>query len=140
MDSASDIKTDDTHAAEVGIVTFEGREFASGGFSIDLERGRMLAYVGKGEPFQHRSGHVTSYNLQTWGGEHLAPIVRTDSHLPACGDSCRCLRGPRGFCNITGRPTALYSFLTLEPIAGFHWYGRGLGAGMCIKMRRGRKA
>ena len=140
MDSASDIKTDDTRAEELAIFMHEGHEFASGGFSIDLEHGRMLAYVGKGEPFQHRTGHVTSYNLQTWGGEHLAPIVRTDSHLPACKDSCRCLSGPRGFRNMTGRPTALYSFRTLEPIAGYHWYGRGLGAGCALKLRRGRKA
>ena len=131
MDSRSDIKTDDTRAEEVGIIVHEGREFVSGGFSVDLENGRMVAYV---------KATLEGYILQTWGGETLARLKRTDRHPPTCGDSCRCFAGPRGFANLTGRPTALYSFRTLDPIAGFHWYGRGLGAGRVLNLRRGRKA
>ena len=141
MDSYSEIKTDDTRAAEVGVVTFEGREYASGGFSVDVERGRMIGYVTRGEPYQHQSGPVTSYSLTTWDGQFLVRIERTDRHQASQGASFygftgnRRSGGPVGF-----HDTKLQSFRTLDPIAGFYWYGRGLGAGMVLKLRRGRKA
>jgi hypothetical protein len=135
MEHTSIIQTDDTRASELGIVTFQGKEFAAGGFMLDLDRGRMIGYVTKGEPYQHASGTVTSYALTTWEGLFLSRLTRTDRHLPACLSYCRCRGGgPTGF------GTPLQSFRTLDPIAGFHWYGRGLGAGMSLKLRRGRKA
>ena len=143
MDSSGDIKTDDTRAEEIGIIVHEGREFASGGFSIDLEHGRMVAYVVEHKPPmdgpREPSGFVR-YTLTTWGGQTLAQLERTDRHSALCRYSCFCFAGPRGFRNMTGRSTALYSFRTREPIAGYHWYGRGLGAGCALKLRRGRKA
>ena len=133
MDSYSEIKTDDTRAAEVGVVTFEGRDFAAGGFSIDVEAGRMIGYVTQGERKDNTC--AIGYTLTTWDGQPLARLVRTDRHSPACKAYCRCRGGgPTGF------GTPLQSFRTLDPIAGFYWYGRGLGAGMILKLRRGRKA
>ena len=140
MDSASDIKTDDTRAAEVGIIMHEGREFASGGFSIDLEQGRMIAYVVEHKLGPRECSGFVRYTLETWGGEFLSALARTDRHSALCRNSCRCYAGPRGFRNVAGHPTALYSFRTRAPIAGYHWYGRGLGAGCALKLRRGRKA
>jgi len=128
MDSASDIKTDDTRAEEIGIIVHEGREFASGGFSIDLEHGRMVAYV---------KATLEGYILQTWEGQTLARLKRTDNHPRMLQGyyGHRLSRGPMGF-----NGTRLESFRTLDPIAGYHWYGRGLGAGCALKLRRGRKA
>ena len=119
MDSSGDIKTDDTRAEELGIIVHEGREFASGGFSIDLERGRMVAYV-TAIPVS-KDGKSTQSFLTTWKGERIARLIWTGY--------------ARGF-----RRTRLECYSTAEPIAGFHWYGRGLGAGCALKLRRGRKA
>jgi len=139
MDSSGDIKTDDTRAAEVGIIMHEGREFASGGFSIDLEHGRMIAYVVEHKPPmdgpRERSGFVR-YTLTTWGGQTLAQLERTDP-----GRWYTTMGGTRvkgG--SIPAFGAWLMAFRTVDPIAGFHWYGRGLGAGMALKLRRGRKA
>jgi hypothetical protein len=114
VSSYSDIKTGDTRANELGVITFEGREFAASGFSVDVERGRMVAYVSRNEHGQ--------YWLTTWTGERLARLHRSGSSRT-------------GFYG-----TRLESFKTVEPIAGFHWYGRGLGEGCVLKLRRGRKA
>ena len=77
------------------------------------------------------------YILQTWGGQTLGRIKRTDNHPRMLqgyyGHRLSC--GPMGF-----NGTRLESFRTLDPIAGYHWYGRGLGAGCALKLRRGRKA
>ena len=133
MESKSTIVTDDTQAAEVGVVTFEGRDFAAGGFSIDVEAGRMVGYVTERKG-QYLDGPVARFILTTWDGQFLARLERTDRHLPACRSYCRCRGGgPIGF------GTPLQAFRTLDPIAGFYWYGRG-GAGMVLKLRRGRKA
>lgn len=119
MDSKSDITTDDTRAAEVATVTFQGREFSAGGFYVDVERGRMIAYV---------SGTLGGgrETLTTWEGTRIAGLRVTG-------------RG-QGFGGYWGRPAELIAYQTTEPVAGFYWYGRGLGAGMVLKLRRGRKA
>ena len=140
MDSASDIKTDDTRAEELALFTHEGHEFASGGFMIDVERGRMIAYVVEHKPPMDGPRGRSGFVLTTWGGQTLAQLERTDRHSALCRHSCFCFAGPRGFRNETGRSTTLYSFRTLDPIAGYHWYGRGLGTGFALRLRRGRKA
>ena len=98
---------------ERATIVFEGREFVAGGFSVDLESGRMVAYVTRNEYGQ--------YWLTTWNGERLARLHKS-------GESRTGFHG-----------TMLESFKTVEPIAGYHWYGRGLGAGMMLRLRRGRK-
>lgn len=131
----SDIKTDDTRAAELGVFKHEGREYAALGFTVDVERGRMVAYV------TERDGPASRYFLTTWEGAFLARLVRTDRHQSPTGASFygatlnRRRGGPVGF-----HDTKLESYRTLDPIAGYHWYGRGLGSGMILKLRRGRKA
>lgn len=130
MESRSDIKTGDTQAVEVGVIRHEGREYASGGFWIDLERGRIVAYVSKApEPFRQMIrlpggigvSRVVAYSLTTWKGEPLAPLVKT-------GES-------RGFYGVR-----LQHFQTTSPIAGFYWYGKGLGENMMLRLRKGRAA
>lgn len=113
MDHHSDIKTDDTRAEELAVVVHEGQEFACGGFAIDVETGRMIAYVSLNEQGQ--------YWLTTWQGERLARL--------------HCSGVSRGFWS-----TRLEHFRTIEPIAGFYWYGKGLGVGMMLRLRKGRKA
>jgi len=137
MDSISEIKTDDGHAEEIGIIMHDGHECAAGGFYIDIERGKMIAYVKRHEETRQDKGGqpytVRSYSLHTWGGQHLARLLRTDHHAP----SHYSLRpsGPVGFYG-----TRLQCFRTLDPIAGYYWHGRGLGAGMLLRLSRGRKA
>lgn len=136
VDFKTDMKTDDTRAAELAIVVHEGKEFASGGFSIDLERGRMIAYVRGDEgkridpthgfstrnlAYRSGVGHSAPLELVTWGGEWLSGLNYT-------GES-------RGF-----HGTLLLHFQTREPIAGYYWHGKGLGTGMALKLHRGRKA
>lgn len=122
MKSTSILKTDDTHAEELGIVEMDGREFTAGGFWIDVEKGRMLAYVTQdAEPpagFPYLSPELW---LTTWGGEKLVRLARVGR--------------ARGF-----NRTKLECFTTKAPIAGYHWYGRGLGVGMSLRLKRASKA
>lgn len=117
--SRSEITTDDTRAAEAATFVHEGREFTAGGFSIDVEAGRMIGYVGT-DP---ESGRPI---LITWHGKKLADLAVTGR--------------ASGFRDMTGRRTKLVCYYTRQPIAGFYWYGRGLGSGMSLKLKRGQKA
>lgn len=114
MDTKINIAANDTRVAEVAVVSFEGVEHAAYGFTLDLEAGRMIAY-----PSGRWPGDLW---LTAWGGERICRLKRTG-------------RSRAGF-----HGTALESFVTLEPVAGYYWHGRGLGVGMLLKLRRGRKA
>ena len=113
MDSKSDITTDDTLAIESATITLNGHSFTNGGFSIDLERGKMIAYV--------EANEFGQYWLTTWHGQRLARLHKSGE--------CWGFNG-----------TKLECFKTSEPISGYHWYGKGLGAGMMLRLNRGRKA
>lgn len=116
------IKIHDTQAAEVGVFSHEGREYAAGGFHCDMERGRMLGYVSQdAAPPEGFPYEPCSLWLTTWDGQKLVRLARTGS--------------ARGFCR-----TKLECYYTRVPFAGYYWYGRGLGVGMCLSLRRGRKA
>lgn len=126
MRTKSTIHTADAQAFETAAITLGGREYTAGGFAIDMDRGRMIGYV---------HAEMEGYTLTTWDGQTVARLKRTDNHARQ-NYGYYGLRGsgPVGF-----HGTSLQSFRTLDPIAGFHWYGRGLGAGMVLKLRRGRK-
>ena len=134
MNHRSDYTTDDTRASEIGVLSHNGHEYAAGGFSIDLEAGRMIAYVSEAP---HSASRVDRYLLTTREGVVVARMARTDSHTREFCRYGQCCRGksPRGFGGV-----ALQCFRTLEPIAGYYWYGKGLGAGMMLRLKRGRKA
>ncbi len=119
MDSKSDIKVDDSKAAEVGIIVHNGREFAAMGFTVDVESKRMVAYVS--EKAVSADGKSTQSFLTTWEGQELCRLIWTGY--------------ARGFYR-----TRLNCYYTAKPIAGYYWFGRGLGKGMILKLRRGRKA
>lgn len=112
MQSRSDLTIGDGAAQEHATVTHEGRDFTAGGFAIDLDAGRMVGYVGL---------EGNRLVLQTWGGETLSPLWLTGRAAGFHG-------------------TSLYCYHTVKPVAGFYWHGRGLGAGMILKLRRGRRA
>lgn len=119
--SHSIIKAGDAQAAELGVFTHEGREYSAGGFSCDMERGRMLAYVSQdAKPPEGFPYEPCQLWLTTWDGQKLARLARTGS--------------ARGFYG-----TKLECYETRVPFAGYYWHGRGLGVGCCIKLRRGRK-
>jgi len=117
--SASDWKADDTQAVELGIVTFEGKEFAALGAVVNLETGRAICYP-DGE------GYGAECLGNSWQGAPIFSLVCTG-------------KGRSGFLDGTGRRTLLYSYRTVTPYLGFHWFGRGLGKGMLLKLRKGRK-
>ncbi len=120
MGYKSELIACDTHAEELATVIHDGRAFTAGGFSIDVERGRMVAYVTERKG-SYLDGPVARFILTTWSGDTLAELRQT-------GESWGFFR------------TRLTSFQTLQPIAGYYWYGRGLGAGMVLKLHRGRKS
>ena len=99
----------------------------------------MVAYVVEHKPPmdgpRERTGFVR-YTLETWGGEFLAALERTDQgRWYSTMDGTRVKGG-----SIPALGSWLMAFRTANPIAGYHWYGRGLGAGCALKLRRGRKA
>ena len=121
QESRSELTTSDTRVEELAVIVHEGREFSAGGFSVDLEAGRMIAYVTEDkthpEGFPYEKPLVW---LTTWAGERSVTLART-------GKS-------RGFYGAT-----LEHFYTRRPVAGFYWYGKGLGSGMMLRLRKGRK-
>ena len=134
MENRSEFVTDDTRAAEVATVVFQGHEFAAGGFTVDVERGRMIAYVHEDKDWKPGLGH--RYSLHTWGGLRIAGLRRTDR-----GRWYTTTSGQRvNDGSIWAFGAWLMAFETTEPIAGHYWYGRGLGPSMILKLRRGRKA
>lgn len=60
------------------------------------------------------------WRLTTWSGEAIVDLVRTGS--------------TRGFYG-----TELDCYRTAAPVLGYYWHGRGLGAGMVIKLHRGKR-
>lgn len=122
MEHKSDIQASDTRAAELATIVHEGREFASGGFFVDMERGRMVAYVSQdaeppaGFPYEPRQLWLT-----TWNGEKIVRLARTGSARGFYGAKLEC-------------------FETRVPWCGYYWHGRGLGIGMMLRLSRGRKA
>lgn|SRR5512138_344864 len=118
IDSQSDWTVADKVAVEAGTITHGGRSYTSGGAAIDFERGRAVVYV-KLEPGRANA----CLSATTWDGEIICALTRTD----------------RGMCYVGN--TALMSYQTKTPLAdGYYYYGRGLGAGMLLHLRRGRKA
>ena len=107
METQATLTVDDSQAAEVGTIEHEGRSYSASGFSLDVETGRMVAYV-----------DAMAAWLTTWSGERLCRIHQT-------GEA-------RGF-----HGTTLYCYQT-APFLGHHWYGRGLGASMFLRLKRGR--
>ena len=83
------------------------------GFAVDLESGRMIAYV--------KTNELGLHSLTTWEGSHLA-------WLRVTGRS-------RGFYGVK-----LVHFRTVEPVAGFHWYGKGQGSNMMLRLKKGKAA
>ncbi len=83
------------------------------GFACDVDRGFLVGYVKKTE--------VGRFVLTTWHGETLVGLERTGY--------------ARGF-----NRTTLECFRTVGTFAGYYWHGRGLGEGMMLRLRRGRKA
>ena len=136
MDSRVDVMVDDTRAVEVGTIIHEGREFAAQGFSIDVERGRMVGYVNEDRDPPHGFPYEAPLlRLTTWEGDTVALLYRTDGHYRNVPFGRAKHAGPIGW-----HGTRLFSYQTRTPVAGYYWYGRGLGVGMALKLRRGRKA
>lgn len=100
---------------EVGTITHEGRTFKAGGSCIDMERGRIFAYV-KQVGF-HKNPALASYELTSWGGDPIMPLQLTGTATGFHGSKLYCFSG-----TLNGRK----------------WSGRGQGAGMYLTMRAGR--
>jgi len=119
METKTDWKVSDTSAVQVGVVTFDGKEFAALGACIDLDAGRAICYPDGETVGNHCAG-------DDWGGAVLFMLRCTGWSLT-------------GFRDCTGRKTKLYSYRTIHPVGGFHWFGRGLGKGCLLRLRKGRK-
>ncbi|KKM64984.1 hypothetical protein LCGC14_1495940 [marine sediment metagenome] len=112
MESKVETTIDDTRASESATVTFQGRDYTAGGFQVDLVSGRMVAYV-------TRKGDQLI--LTTWAGQRIAGLYETGK--------------TRGFYG-----AELVCYQTRHPVAGFYWHGRGLGEGMMLRLKKGRRA
>lgn len=75
------------------------------------DAGRIVAYVSKDQR-----------SLTTWQGDVIARLQHTGTSRTGFWGS------------------EISSYRTLDPIAGYYWFGRGAGAGMFLRLRRGRKA
>lgn len=98
---------------EVGIVTFQGRDFAALGSVVDLSHGEVCGYV-KRCPVRGR------YVLTTWAGECMYIELRPTATW----------RTPRSFVS-----TTMTSFKTV--INGHRWTGRCGGEGMFLRLKKG---
>jgi hypothetical protein len=96
---------------EVGTYTHEGRDFAALGSVVDEARGILCAYVTRRED----GSHV----LSTWGGETLAPLVKTGTWLN---------RNTFG-----GFPVRMFAWRCTYQ--GRSYSGRNAGDGMLLRMR-----
>jgi len=121
MEHRSDYVVADGAAVESATFVHEGGEYTSGGFAVDLDAGRMIAYPdgeARGECIQ----------LKTWGGQTVAHVRMTGSYLQ------------RGFGGLRFRMFCYSTCGDGDGFAGRHWFGRGLGKGMMLRLRAGREA
>jgi len=107
----TDVVLDDTASGEVGTITINGVSHAAWGFHLDAAAGRMTAY-----PFLV-NGELW---LTAWGGERIVRLTQTGVSYGLCR-------------------TKLYHYRTAVPYLGHYWYGKGLGVGMLLRLKRGRK-
>ncbi len=100
---------------EVGTITHEGRSFSATGAIVDESAGLIFGYVKCLNPDSHPT--CQRFELTNWEGATIMPLTRTGKATGFYGTKLECFAG-----TLNGR----------------RYSGRGLGSGMCIRMRAGR--
>ena len=101
----------DGATVELGTVEIDGRPFDAFGSVIDERNGMIIGYPGTVSPSSHQ------HWLKTWVGAPIVPLTITGK--------------AKGF----GTTLTCYSAV----FNGVRYHGRGLGDGMILRLRAGRR-
>lgn len=105
MDATFHVEHSADGKAELGILTHEGHEFSALGSVIDHDAGVVV-------------GYPKGFDLMTWDGTTVIGRVRVVSSYPM----------PQSW-----QGSTMYCYRAV--IEGRHYYGRGFGDGMLLRLR-----